>query len=216
MRPLRFAFSAVAVFAVAASSAAAQVVRGPSAIVVNRGDFSVAPYVGYMVGQKFIDGPLNSSLGTWAAPMYGVQASFPLAPSASLVGTIGYSSGDLKVGVPILGGVSVGNTNTWVFDAAVELRGESWARRSPFIPVAQLGGGAIRREVGVMSVSAKTTDFMVSGGIGADIPMSSNVALRLMAKDYYGKADFGTIGPLSAKTGDFHTLGLTGGVRISF
>jgi hypothetical protein len=216
MRAVRFAFGTVAVLAVAVSSASAQVIQGPSAIVVTRGDFSVSPYFGYMVGEQFVKGPLNTGLGAVAAPMYGVQASFPLAPSASLVGTIGYSSGDLEVGVPILGGVSVGNTNTWVFDAAVELRAESWARKSNFIPIAQLGGGAIRREVGVLSVSAKTTDFMVSGGIGADIPMSSNVSLRLMAKDYFGKADFGTVGPLTAKTKDLHTLGLTGGLRISF
>jgi hypothetical protein len=148
--------------------------------------------------------------------MYGVQASLPLAPSASIVGTIGYSSGDLKVGVPILGGVSVGNTNTWVFDAAVELRPESWAAKSPFIPVAQLGGGAIRREVGVLSASRSTTDFMVSGGLGADFPLARNISMRVMAKDYYGKADFGTLGPLTAKTKDLHTLGLTGGVRIAF
>src|SRR5262245_50084463 len=173
MRLIRFGFSGFTVLAFAASSVAAQVPHS-SSITITRGDFSISPYVGYLVSQKFIDGPFNSTLGTVSAPMYGVQASLPLAPSASLVGAIGYSSGDLRVGVPILGGVSVGNTNTWVFDASVELRATGWGTGG-FVPVAELGGGALRREVSIANVSASTTDFMVSGGLGADIPLSSNI-----------------------------------------
>ncbi len=72
-----------------------------SSIMVTRGEFSVTPLGGYLVSQKFVEGPLNSSLGVVNAPLYGVQASLPLAPSASLVGTLGYASGDLEVGIPI-------------------------------------------------------------------------------------------------------------------
>ena len=198
-----------------AGEAAAQTRSSP--IIVTRGEFSVAPFGGYLVSQAFVEGPLNSSLGVVSSPVYGVQASLPLAPGASLVGSLGYSSGDLEVGVPILGGIGIGSSSTWMFDASVELRLDSWqAQGKRFVPLAQLGGGAFRREVTVAGMSAQTTDFMVSGGVGADFPITNNVAVRVMGKDHYGKADFGTVGPLNAKTNDFHTLALTAGLRIAF
>jgi opacity protein-like surface antigen len=199
-----------------AGEAAAQTPRS-SSIIVKRGEFSVAPYGGYLVSQAFVEGPLNSSLGVVSSPVYGVQASLPLAPGASLVGALGYSSGDLEVGLPILGGIGIGNSSTWMFDASVELRLDSWQEQGKrFVPLAQLGGGAFRREVTVAGISARTTDFVVSGGVGADFPITNNVAVRVMGKDHYGKADFGTVGPLSAKTNDFHTLAITAGLRIAF
>ena len=68
----------------------------------------------------------------------------------------------------------------------------------------------------VLGVSSSTTDFEVSGGIGADFPVTSSIALRLMAKDYYGKANFGSIGELEASTDDLHAVAFTGGLRIAF
>lgn len=188
--------------------------QAQSPISVNRGNFAITPYAGYLVSQSFFDGPLNTSLSIQSSPLFGAQVSMPLAPSASIVGTVGYGSGDLEAGIPIIGGVSVGQTNTLLLDASVELKleqaGRSWA------PVFQLGGGAVRREVTIMGVNADATDFQVSGGIGVDMPLGSNIALRLLAKDYYGKADFGSVGSLEAKTNDLHTVALTGGVRIAF
>ena len=185
-----------------------------SPISVNRGNFAVTPYAGYLVSQSFFDGPLNTSLGIQSSPMYGAQVSLPLAPTASIVGTLGYGSGDLEAGIPIVGGISVGKTNTLLMDASVELRLEN--ARSRVVPVFQLGGGAIRREVTILGVTADATDFQVSGALGFDMPVASNIALRIMAKDHYGKADFGSVGPLEAKSRDIHTVALTGGVRIAF
>ena len=209
---LRFALPAATVLTALVASATGTEAQRSSAITINRGSFAVVPYGGYLVTQPFIEGPLSTSLSFVASPLYGLQASLPLAPSASLVGGIGYSSGDLEVGVPVLGGISVGNSSALVMDAAVELR-MSARRFSPFV---QLGGGAIRREVSVIGVSRSTTDFQVSGAVGADVPIAGNFALRLQAKDYYGKADFGSIGELRAATKDIHSLALTGGIRVSF
>ncbi|HSL70303.1 MAG TPA: hypothetical protein VK864_08680 [Longimicrobiales bacterium] len=206
-------FSAVLV---AAQSSEAQIPRS-TPISVTRGSFAVAPYAGYLISESFIEGPLNTSLGTVNAPVYGVQASLPLAPSFSLVGTVGYASGDLEVGLPVLGGIAVGNSDTWVLDAAVELRPDGWEEQGKrFIPVVHLGGGALNRKLEVLGVSASTTDFMVSAGLGADFPLTSNMSIRIMAKDHYGKADFGSVGQFSAKTDDLHTVALSGGLRISF
>jgi len=183
-----------------------------SAITIKRGPFSIEPYGGYLVSENFIEGPLNTNLGAVSAPLFGVQASLPLAPSASLVGSVGYADGDLEVGLPLLGGISIGNTNALLLDAAVELR----ANGARFSPLLQLGGGAIRREVTVAGISASSTDFQVSGGIGVDLPIASNMALRLLAKDYYGKVDFGGVSDLRARTKEMHNLALTAGVQFSF
>jgi hypothetical protein len=215
MRSIKVGACAVAcaMSLVAASVASAQTPRS-SAISVSRGEFAVAPYAGYLISQSFFDGPLNTSLSMQSAPVYGAQFSMPLAPNASIVGTLGYGSGDLEAGIPIIGGISVGETNTLLLDASVELRVPSATMR--FVPVFQLGGGAIRREVSILGVNADATDFQVSGAVGADFPLATNIAVRVMAKDHYGKADFGNVGPLEAKTGDIHTLALVGGVRIAF
>lgn len=193
---------------------AAEAQRPSSAISVSRGSFAITPYAGYLVTQNFFEGPLNTTLGIQSSPVYGAQLSLPLAPTASIVGTIGYGSGDLEAGIPIVGGISVGQTNTLLLDASVELRLEREGAR--MVPVFQLGGGAVRREVTILGVSADATDFQVSGGIGVDMPLAPNIALRLMAKDHYGKADFGSVGGLQARTNDLHAVALTGGVRIAF
>lgn len=211
MRSITMAAGALTAL-VFASVGEAQTPRS-STIRVNRGDFAVAPYAGYLVSQNFFDGPLNTTLGIQSSAVYGAQVSLPLAPGASIVGAIGYGTGNLEAGIPILGGISVGKTSTLLLDASVELRLEKAQR---FIPVFQLGGGAIRREVTIVGVTADATDFQVSGAVGADFPLAQNIALRVMAKDHVGKADFGTVGPLEAKTGDLHTVALTGGVRIAF
>jgi hypothetical protein len=209
---LRFALPAAFLITAAAVTASGAEAQRSSAITIDRGSFAVVPYGGYLVTQSFIEGPVSTSLGVVSSPLYGVQASLPLAPSASLVGAIGYASGDLEIGVPLLGGISIGNSSALLMDASVELR----AALGQFMPFVQLGGGAIRREVSVAGVSGTTTDFQVSGGVGADVPITSNFSLRLMAKDHYGKADFGSLGELRARTKDIHSLALTGGIRFAF
>jgi hypothetical protein len=198
---------------------AAQAQRPSSTISVNRGSYAITPYAGYLVAQNFFEGPLNTSLGIQSSSVYGIQMSLPLAPTAAIVGTLGYGSGDLEAGIPIVGGISIGQTNTLLMDASVELRLERAGQR--FVPVFQLGGGAVRREVKILGISADATDFHVSGAIGVDMPLLPNVAVRLMAKDHYGPADFGSLdlgslGVLEARADDLHAVALTGGVRIAF
>lgn len=216
MRALSWFATAVVASSLAALPAQAQHVSKANVITVNRGEFAVAPYTGYLITQSFLKGPIGSSLSVQSAPIYGVQASLPLAPGASLIGSLGYSSGDLKAGIPIIGGISFGNSATTVMDASVELRFEKFNPGGRFIPLVELGGGAIHRKLTVSGVDAKSTDFQVSGGVGADMPLAQNIALRFMAKDHYGKVDFGSLGSFNASTDDLHTVALTGGIRIAF
>jgi hypothetical protein len=183
----------------------------------SRGTFGLAPFAGYLISEPLIEGPLGTSVGTGSGAVYGAQASLPLGANLSLVGTLGYASSDLEAGVPLIGGLSVGDSRTWLFDGALELRPEGWMSSGyRFIPVVQLGGGAIRREVTVAGIDGQSTDFTLSAGLGGDLPLGSNVAVRLMAKDYYGKVDFGDLGQYSAATDNMHTLGLSAGLRIGF
>ena len=207
------ACSAACVMMLVASHVAHAQTPRSSPISVDRGSFAVAPYAGYLITQSFFDGPV-AVLSVQSSAVYGAQFSLPLPPNASIVGTLGYGSGDLEAGIPIIGGISVGQTSTLLMDASVELRLPSATPR--FVPVFQLGGGAIRREVTILGVTADATDFQVSGAIGADFPLIENFAIRVLAKDHWGKADFGSIGPLEAKTGDIHTVALVGGLRIAF
>jgi hypothetical protein len=209
---LRFALPAATLLTAMAMTAAGAEAQRESVITISRGSFAVVPYGGYLLTQPFLEGPVSTSLGSVSAPLYGVQASLPLAPAASLVAGIGYASGDLEVGVPLLGGISIGSSNALLMDASVELR----ASVGQFMPFVQLGGGAIRREVTVVGITGSTTDFQVSGGVGADVPIAGNFAFRLLAKDHYGKADFGSVGGVQARTKDIHSLALTGGVRFTF
>lgn len=213
MRPTLMIAGTAAALAIATQSVSAQTIGAPSNITTARGAFAIAPHGGYLLSQRFLDGPFGTSLNVSAAPMYGVQLSLPLAPSVSLIGSVAHASGDLEAGLPLIGGIALGSTSTTVFDAGVELRLD---RKQGVMPLVQFGGGATRRAVTVAGVSASTTDFQVSGGIGADIPLTTNLALRVLVKDHYGKADFGSVGTLNARTNDLHAVALTGGIRIAF
>lgn len=217
MRALTLFAGAAIAFASTAASAQAQRIPRANTITIDRGQFSITPYAGYLLSQNFLKGPLSSTLSVQSAPIYGLQASMPLAPGASLIGSVAYASCDLKAGLPIIGGISLGTSGTTIYDLSAELRGESFAKNGRgFIPIVELGGGAIHRTVSVAGLTARTTDFQVSGALGADVPISSNIALRVLAKDHYGKADFGSFAGIDASTRDLHAFALEGGLRLAF
>src|SRR5205085_5463086 len=82
--------------------------------------FHVSAYAGYMAFGDFIKGPLGTSVSNAPAPIYGAQAGLSLSPKLSLVGNLGYTTSDVKVGVPILGGLSVGHSSMLIYDGGLE------------------------------------------------------------------------------------------------
>ncbi len=84
---------------------------------------TITPYAGYLITGDWYDGPVGSNLSTTNAPMVGVQGSVPLTRGISLVGNLAYGSGDLRVGLPLIGGFNVGTVKTWLYDAGLELGG---------------------------------------------------------------------------------------------
>jgi len=201
--------------AVLAVATPAQAQRGSNTIIVKRGEFSISPYAGYVFTSKFANGPFGTSIGSANGALYGVQAGLPLSPNASLVGGFAYSSADLRVGVPILGGVNIGTSKAYLYEGDLELRASQLKNglASGFTPFLQVGAGAIHRNVS-MGVEATSTDFAVNGGVGADFAITPTFMLRLMAKDYIGKASFDNSDLLTTNT--LNNIALNAGVRLTF
>jgi len=211
-RPIVAALSLAAGLTLAAAPAQAQ--QRSSNIFVNRGQMELTPYAGYIFTSHFASGPLTSSLGTANGAVYGAQIALPLSPNASLVGGVGYSSADLRA--QAFGfGANVGTSVAWIYEGDLQLRAAPQAQGTMmgFAPLLQVGAGAIHRNVTVAGFSATATDFAINGGVGVDFTVTPGLALRVMAKDYIGKATFDSG---IAQTGTLNNVALDAGVRFSF
>jgi len=177
--------------------------------------FDVTPYAGYMMFGKLFEGPIGTSISAGSGPVYGAQASLTMAKNVALYGNVGYSSSDLKVGLPILGGLNVGNSKALMYDGGVELKIPMQAA-SVVTPFVQGGVGAIRYEVDASFLNATATNVAYNFGGGVDVRLSPNFGMRLMAKDYLGKFDFkeATTFDLNGKTTNNVALSL--GVNLGF
>src|SRR5687767_3486136 len=151
--------------------------------------FDVSPYAGYMMFGKLFEGPIGTSISTGSGPVYGAQMSLTMAKNIALYGNVGYSSSDLKVGVPILGGLDIGTSKALFYDGGIELKVPMQAA-SVVTPFIQGGVGAMRYEVESGFLNAQATNIAYNFGGGVDVRLSPNFGLRLMAKDYLGKFDF--------------------------
>jgi len=176
----------------------------------------VTPYAGYLISGDILKGPVGTSLSTAGGPVYGAQVGLKIAPSVSLIGNLGYSKGDLRVGVPILGGYSVGNSTMLMYDGGVELTLPSGASGLAFAPFLQLGAGAMRYEANTSVISTHATNFAGNAGVGADISLGPSMGLRLMAKDYIGKFDFKEATALDLSGETTHNWALSAGLRLAF
>jgi Outer membrane protein beta-barrel domain len=209
-RTIRQAALAAAVVAAAAAPA-----WGQSA---SRSLAEVTPYAGYLVSGNLVDGPLGTSLSGGSGPLFGAQLAVPLGAGVAVVGNMGYSSGDLRVGLPIVGGVNVGSTKSLLFDGGLQLSvpGVSSGNRS-LVPFAQVGIGGIRKELAISGLNTHATSLTYNAGLGADFSLLPGIAVRLAAKDYIGKFDFKEATGLDIGSGKTtHNWALTAGVRFGF
>ena len=195
---------------------------GVAAISVSRADaqlaaggerLQIAPYAGYMVFGNMIDGPLGTSVRTADAPLFGAQLGFVLTPGISLVGNVAHSNTSIEAGVPLLGGVELADNKVWMYDAGLQFGLSPASRTAPFV---QVGAGAMRHSVSVGPINTTATNFALNAGIGVDVQMGQNMAMRLMAKDYYGKFDFeeGALVDIGGERS--HNFALTAGLKIGF
>jgi hypothetical protein len=176
--------------------------------------FDVSPYAGYMMFGKMIEGPIGS-VSSGSGPVYGAQMSLTMSKNVALYGNVGYSSTDLKIGLPIIGGLDVGSSKALLYDGGVELKIPMQAA-SMVTPFVQGGVGAIRYEVASSFLNTNATNVAYNFCGGVDVKLSPNFGVRLMAKDYLGKFDFkeATSFDLNGKT--TNNVALTLGVHFGF
>lgn len=176
------------------------------------GSFGITPYAGYMKFGNLVDGPLGTRVRGAAGPVYGAEATLGITRGLDLVGNLAYASTDLEVGVPVVGGLSLGRSSALLYDAALRLGvplGTGGIK--PFV---QAGAGAMRQQIELGPVATKATNFAYSVGAGVELPLGSRLGLQLMAKDYIGKFDAREATAIDVNTGTRHNLTLSAGVRL--
>ena len=216
---MQIRFSLVAAIAttlaVAAPVGAQQVVEQTSTPKV----FSLSPYAGYMVWGDYLKGPIGTSLSNKNGAVYGAQVGIDLSRNVALLGNVAYSRSDLQVGAPFIGGIGVGNSDVWLYDADLQFSlPSSGSRPLPIRPFLQVGAGAMHYNVDALSVlNAKATNFAANAGLGFDYYLSPGIGVRLMAKDYIGKFNVSqatSIGSIEGRTA--HNFALTAGLNVGF
>lgn len=183
---------------------------GPAAVGA-----TLTPYAGYMITGNWYDGPVGTSISTTNAPTVGVQGSIPLARGLSLVGNLAYASGDLRIGLPLLGGVNVGSATTWMYDVGLELGGLGGTTRG-FAPFIQGGIGGMTNDISVSVLDTRSTSVAYTLGGGLDVGITPGITLRLQAKDYISRFNSEDAVGFRAEGNLAHNLALTAGIRFVF
>ena len=175
----------------------------------------VTPYAGYMLFGDFVKGPLGTSISNAGGALIGAQLGIALTPNVAVVGNAARASGNIDLGLPFLGGITVGSSSAWIFDGAVQLSMPLAARAMAFRPFVQLGAGAMRHTVEI-GLSTDATNFVGTIGAGADFALTRNIGVRLMAKDYIGRFDVREATTIDYNPDIAHNFGFSGGLKIAF
>jgi Outer membrane protein beta-barrel domain len=173
----------------------------------------ITPYAGYMKFGNIVNGPFGTGVRTAGAPMYGAEVQLGLVPGLALFGNVAYAKSDLEIGVPVVGGLSVGESSALMYDAGVRLRLplSGLVGISPFV---QAGAGAMRQNLRVDPVATHSTNFAYNVGGGVDLGLAPRVGLQLMVKDYIGKFDAKEVTSIDVDTRTTHNWAVSAGVRL--
>jgi hypothetical protein len=205
----RFVLAAAVATLAASPLRAQELTRGPMA--------QVTPYAGVMLFGKMLEGPLGTSLTTAGGAIYGAQLGINVTPNIAVIGNVARSSADLKVGLPFVGGISIGTNTAWLYDGGLQLSLPVMERGlRPISPFLQAGAGAIHYTISNSYLSTTATSFAANAGVGADITLAPNVSLRLLAKDYIGKFDFEEATSVGVEGKTAHNWALSAGVKLEF
>ncbi len=170
-----------------------------------------------MVFGDYLKGPLGTTLTNAPGPLYGAQVGLSMAPNISLVGNLAYTSGDVRVGVPFLGGLSVGSSSMVIYDADLQLDlPPAKTSALPFVPFVQAGVGAIYYKIDESLLQTTATNAAFNVGLGADVAVGRGVAFRVMAKDYIGKFDFKEATSFDVSGQTAHNFAFSAGIRLDF
>jgi outer membrane protein with beta-barrel domain len=194
--------------------AIAGAIVGRVAVAQTASRIEITPYAGYMLFGDFVKGPLGTSISNAGGALLGAQLGIALTPNVAVVGNVARASGDIKLGLPFLDGITLGSSSAWMFDGALQLS-MPLDRAIAFTPFLQLGAGAMRHNIDV-GLSTDATNFVGTVGAGADFGLGGPVGLRIMARDYIGRFDVREATTLGYEPDISHNFGLTAGLRIAF
>jgi hypothetical protein len=208
-------------FRAAALAAAALLAASPAAAQLRTGGSSVGleltPYAGYMFFGDYLDGPFGTSVSNANGRVLGAQLGLRLTPNVAVVGNLARASADLEVGLPILGGVGVGSSQVWLYDAGLQFSAGTIGRQGAGIsPFLQIGAGGARHELSSAGLETNASNFTFNAGLGADVMLARNLGLRLMAKDYIGRFDVEEASTVDAKSDLRHNVALSAGLKLAF
>ncbi len=203
------------VTAVASALLAVGLVTSPLAAQQTGAAASLTPFAGYVISGNWYDGPIGTSLKNTNGPVIGAQGSFPLSKGLSLTGSLAYSSGDLRIGLPLIGGVNVGSTKTWMYDAGIELGGLA-ARPEGIAPFATAGIGGMTNDISASVFDVRATNVAYTLGVGVDVGFTPGMALRLQAKDWIGRFNSEDAIGFRAEGNLAHNFALTAGLKFTF
>lgn len=199
-----------------AGAAAATTLAATTALEAQTGvGAHLTPYAGYLITGDWYDGPVGTSIATTNAPMLGVQGAIPLSKGISLVGNLAYASGDLRIGLPLLGGVNVGSAKTWLYDAGLELGGLA-GRSTGIAPFVSGGIGGMTNDIKASVFQTRASNVAYTAGVGVDVGISEGLALRLQAKDWIGRFNSEDAIGFRAEGNLAHNWALTAGVKLRF
>ncbi len=176
---------------------------------------SVTPYAGYLITGRYLDGPFGTNVATVNTPMIGAQMAIPLVSGLSLTGNVGYASADVRVGVPVIGGINVGTNNLWVYDAGLELGGLAKGRTG-LAPFVQAGVGGMTNNIRSSFLNLQSTNLVYTAGVGVDVGLSRLVGVRVQAKDYIGRFDTEEAIGIRTRGNLTHNWALSAGLKLAF
>ncbi len=176
---------------------------------------SVTPYAGYLVTGQIYNGPIGTDLATANTPVIGAQLAIPLVAGLSLTGNVGYASADVRVGLPVIGGVNVGTNSLWLYDAGLELGGLPRGGRG-LAPFVQAGVGGMSNNIRNSFLNVQSTNLVYTAGVGLDVGLARQVGLRVQAKDYIGRFDSEEAIGIGSRGDLVHNWALSAGLKLAF
>ncbi len=122
-----------------------------------------------------------------------------------------------RAGIPILGGIDVGDAKTYLYDGGLQLSMAELARgNSSLIPFIQAGVGGVHRQLSVVGITNKSTNLAWNVGAGADMEIVPGIGVRILVKDYIGKFDIREATGLDVESRTMNDWGFSLGVNLSF
>jgi opacity protein-like surface antigen len=175
---------------------------------------------GWLTSGDYFRGPGGLALDNGDAFAGNLQVSVAVYRSIGLVLAVAHARPDWRLsGVPLIGSIGVPGARLWFGDVAVRAHAPLGRTARPPTVFAQAGAGlvdyAVDTRIVGRSLDEHATNFAVTLGAGAALPLTDRLGLELLAKDYIvsfkSVQDLAAVGVEGRRA---HTLLLTVSARL--